>query len=160
MTINQKILTLFLIMFFGTAMPSVYTQQDNKHSFTQKELESFVKIFSESKMQQGSLDVTIISLLQEYNISYGRYRDILTSQIEGKDIGAYTDNEKKFFEAVKAENKALEEKIMAYERKRSEEIGMPYSKYAEIKNKYLKSPAFQNLLYPIFQKMAEEPGDK
>lgn len=160
MTFIQKTLTLFLFIYLGTNQPALHGQRENKNTYSQKELESFAQIFSESRMQQGSLDVTIISLLQEYNISYGRYKDILTSQIEGKDVGAYTENERKFFEAIKAENKALDEKIIAFERKRSEELGIPYTKYAEIKSKYLKSPTFQHEVYPIFQKMTEESGDK
>lgn len=131
---------------------SLSAQENNTPAFQESELHTFVEIYTESKRYENNIDVVIISLLQEYNVSYGRYRDLITSQIEGKEMGSLTENEKLFFEAVKQKNAELAEKTLAIEKTRCIEEGMSHQRYMEIKEKFLSSPTFQNKLYPYFQK--------
>ncbi|MBK8548099.1 MAG: hypothetical protein IPL63_12220 [Saprospiraceae bacterium] len=98
---NALIFT-FLICFFCAI--DINAQTDNV-KFKDSELTAFAVIFNESRKTQSSLDVEIISLLQEYNISYQRYREVLTNNIEGVNTNEFTENEKKFIEAIQQKNK-------------------------------------------------------
>ena len=156
-----QLLSFRLVFLLGMAFSfSLSAQENNTTSFQDSELKTFVKIYTETKGYENNVDVAIISLLQEYNVSYARYRDIITSQIEGKSLEAFNENEKRFFDAVKQKNAELKEKVTALEKSRCAEEGMSHKRYTEIKEKFLSSPAFQNQLYPYFQKTGVITDDK
>ncbi|MBK8819405.1 MAG: hypothetical protein IPN49_10065 [Saprospiraceae bacterium] len=150
---NALIFT-FLICFFCAI--DINAQTDNV-KFKDSELTAFAVIFNESRKTQSSLDVEIISLLQEYNISYQRYREVLTNNIEGVNTNEFTENEKKFIEAIQQKNEVLRARVEKMEMEKCKELNISSATYYSIKRKIFKFPKFQNEIYPYFQQQEISP---
>jgi hypothetical protein len=155
----KNIYTNILIFTFFTCSFWVIegNAQEEKTKFKESELTAFASIFNESRKTQSSLDVEIISLLQEYNITYQRYREVLTNNIEGVDTNEFTDNEKKFIEAIRLKNEVLKTRVTRMENEKCKELNISAETYYAIKETFLNSPKFQNEIYPYFQKQKISP---
>lgn len=117
-------------------------------------------IYSETSSIENNLDVEIISLLQEHNISYARYRDIIQQNVEAKEKSGYSENEKAFFDAVQKKNTEISAKVEKFEIQKCKELLLDPKVYFEIKNLFRSSQKFQSEIYPYFEKqMNSTPRD-
>ncbi len=117
-------------------------------------------IYSETSSIENNLDVEIISLLQEHNISYARYRDIIQQNVEAKEKSGYSENEKAFFDAVQKKNVEISAKVEKFEIQKCKELLLDPKVYFEIKNLFRSSQKFQSEIYPYFEKqMNSTPRD-
>jgi hypothetical protein len=126
--------------------------QETSSTYANKDLEAFVLIYSETSSIENNLDVEIISLLQEYNITYGRYRDIIQQNVEGKEKTGYSENEKAFFDAVQKKNTEISAKVEKFETQKCKELLLDPKVYFEIKALFRSSQKFQSEIYPYFEK--------
>ncbi|MFZ1703245.1 MAG: hypothetical protein WAT79_02800 [Saprospiraceae bacterium] len=151
---HLSIPTSMVFLLFG----SIFTgfSQSKSTPFSSEDLSRFASIYIETQKMGNSIDVEIISLLQEYNVSYGRYKEILTKKIEGIETTSFSDNELKFFEAIKLKNDSLTSRVESLEKLRCQEMKMEPEIYFTIKKEFLASPSFQNHVYPYFEKVLSQ----
>lgn len=150
-------LTAFVCTFFCVFQSQA---QEASSKFSKEALEIFVDIYTETTSIENNLDVEIISLLQEYNISYARYRDIIQQNVEGKEKTGYSENEKAFFDAVQKKNTEISAKVEKLEAQKCKEMFLDPKVYLEIKSLFRSSQKFQSEIYPYFEKqMNSTPRD-
>ncbi|MFT4532883.1 MAG: hypothetical protein ACJA1A_002333 [Saprospiraceae bacterium] len=120
-------------------------------SYSTSQLQDFVTIYMDAKESKSihAFEMILKDKLEEYNISFARYREIFQANISGTKVDLST-NEVAFFNGIQEANDKIKSESSEVISKLCSTKSIDYEIYLKIHDTYKTDIKFQRSLKPYF----------
>jgi hypothetical protein len=139
-------LSIYLILFAAQLVPGIGTAQ-----WTPEQCKEFVQIYFETEKPVRNPDTGIDSLLEKYQVSTSRFREMLELERGGRERTGLTENEAALAAALKQKADALRGARERAIKEVCKDRLLSYDEYVTIRSRYQTDIAFQRSMKPYFE---------